>query len=119
MDERTTEEGGLMHLGGFLDDLGFNLRDLLGDLGVDPVIIAAIARARVSPSYQNIMAVQQAFAARGATAPLPLMNYLWRIYDPSLGGPSPLPPGQYVQPATNYAPWILFGIGLWALGRRR
>lgn len=104
---------------GFWSDLWGNLRDVVGDLGGDPAIIAATARAFASPTQGNIRAVQDAYRARGAVAPPELMEQLYSRYYQSIRDNPVGTFGQGFSSAGDILPFAIAGIVLlWAVNRR-
>jgi hypothetical protein len=106
----------MAYISGILD----TIKDVIGDIGFTPEIAAAVARAEVTPSWENIQAVEEAYRARGSSAPPELMRQLYnRYYEAYAGFPSYY--GRYLMTtASNYFPFILGGLFLIMLaGRRR
>ena len=76
----------MAHLGSLWD----TIKDALGDLGLDPDIAAATAKAYAVPTLDNINAVIGAYHARGANPPPQLLQALYDRYQstyPSYGYP--------------------------------
>jgi hypothetical protein len=107
----------MAYMGGWWDEI----KDILGDLGADPNIIAAIAKAEASPTYANVAAVDAAYRERGSSPPPQLMGQLWDRYYASIGYTLPGIPPRVLQTATNWAPVLVAAAIAFALamgGRR-
>ncbi len=89
---------------GFLDTTGFTEETSV-----------AVQRALVSPTYQNITAVEDAFAAAGTSASPELMQTLWERSAQATRDNPLWAGGSMLSGLSSILPWILAGGVAWLL----
>lgn len=97
-----------------------SVKDVIGGIGVNADTAAAVAKAFASPTNENILNVERAFAMAGTSAPPELMNALYQRYYQAVRDNPYYGSGQFTLGLTNLLPWIIGGGLLFlAFGRKR